>query len=133
MTANWDIPIDIASVVPQWAAQVAPDWERAVLATVPRKTGATAGTIESQPTSDGVEVTGDAVAGYLERGTAAHIIPIPGGILYFNDGGEDVFRRVSEVHHQGTGPDPYIENAIDAEEEHSADVLGDLIAQEWAT
>lgn len=133
MTTNWDIPTNFSAVPAVWAAAEAPEWEQAVLDTIPRKSGQTADTIQAEAVGNEVQVSGDKIAGLLEKGTGPHPIHTdkPHGLGPFEYNGRYGFHG-QEVNHPGTGPDPYIENAIDAREETSAEALLDLMADEWS-
>ncbi len=135
MTTNWDLAeVNLDSAAAQWAAANAEVAADAVRATIPVKTSHTQGTIEAEGIGNEIQVTGDRIASYLETGTEAHEIHGHPWLVFEGDDGTVFLNddRGKFVHHPGTGPDPYIENAIDATEEALGESLLDACAQQWS-
>jgi hypothetical protein len=131
MTANWDLPLpDFDSAAYQWAADNAELMGDRVRETINVKTGGTQGTIESEGVADAILVTGDKVAGYLQTGTEAHPIDALGPYSLHNPETGEYFGR--HVEHPGTGPYPFVEDAIDATQVELEMALADKLTEGWA-
>jgi hypothetical protein len=136
VTSAWDLPLpDFDTATYQWAAENAEGMADAVKATINVKTGRTQASIQAEGVGDSIAVTGDPVAGYLQTGTEAHEIhgkpwlAFEGrdGMVFLNND------RGQFVHHPGTGPYPYVEDAIDAQQEALGGALLDTLTAGWAS
>jgi hypothetical protein len=94
----------------------------------PVKTGYLASTVYKE-VSDREATVGVAAsyAKFVVEGTAPHEIrPINGGVLAFQLGGRMVFTPL--VHHPGTKPNPFMDNAAKG----TMDSVGGVVADEWS-
>jgi hypothetical protein len=132
VASNWDIPTGfVDDALSQWGSAISGDVQSALVTTAPRRTGEFAGTISAQPTAEGVEVESSQIGQFLAEGTPGHPIDSLGPWSLHSAATGEYFGR--HVNHPGTGPDPFIENAIDAGEEDWANTLGDIIAEGWSS
>lgn len=93
----------------------------------PVKTGYLASTVFKE-VSDREATVGVAAsyAKFVVEGTAPHEIrPINGGVLAFEVAGKLIFTPL--VHHPGTKPNPFMDNAAEGTMER----VGEVVADEW--
>ena len=93
----------------------------------PRKTGNLAGTIVKEVGDGKASITALApYAVYVVKGTRPHIIrPVNGSVLAFEGaGGKMVFTRL--VHHPGTKPNTFMQNAVEDARGKAEEVFAQL-------
>ena len=102
-------------------------WASAFL-NAPRKRGNLASTIVKEVSDSKASITALApYAMYVVKGTRPHIIrPVNGSVLAFEgSGGKIAFTRL--VHHPGTKPNPFMQNAV----EDARGKAEEIFAQLW--